>query len=669
MIQPDFATIKNKLFLTFILFLGTSSHIICRQNNDSLKKILAQKVPDTTIYNTAVDLAWNYMYTNSDTAIFYAETALHKAKQIHDDLKTANADNTLGVCYIVLGNYYEALRYLNNAQQLSEKLVAYDSNNYSYNRRLMAIYTNKGNVYYFKSKFELAVKNYLKALKLAQKIQYQNGISVTISNIGASYLDMLDYEKALEYNYKALAIAKKNNVKNAVTQALNNLGSTYYSMKQYDSAYNYFNRCTKMNETGKYKHELITNYVNMGDVLRSLKNYDSAYFFYQKSINLGKKLKSTNGLINSYYMLGQYFKETKQYDSAIKYYTKSVGLADKNGSLRFNMLNNEELADVYQLKNNYKKAFDHYVKSRNAADSIFNNEKTKIIADMETKYQSQEKENKITFLNEKNLWLKKNVSKTRIVMGALLIILILIIISILLSYRSYKLKQLAERHKLQRETEKRLLQTVLETEIKERKRFADDLHDGLGALLSTLRLYLNEINNVGNDKREEIIKAGSKMLDEAIRNARNISNNIMPVILKNNGLIAAIRTFVDKINASGKININIKTIGFNKKLPSIVEANLYFVLIEMINNTLKHANASQIDITFTNKNNQLFISYSDNGSGFNYKKALQSSQKGKGLNNIISRVQSLNGTLDIKTRDGYGFFMGIKLDIPASNPS
>ena len=654
--------IINRLQLFALTLLVTN--MVFGLNTDSLKIVLLSSVNDSVYYGAADNLAWEYMYKYTDSAILYENIALARAIKMNDEYRVINSQNTLGVCNIVIGNYLEAITYLDKALEGGLSLLKYDTSNNKYKRRLLATYANKGNVYYYQAIYDKAIDNYMKSLKLSEKLNYQPGISTCISNIGASYIDLGNYPKALEYQHKALHNAYLDGDNDIIVQCLANLGSVFFGIPNYDSAYYYFSAGYKIAKDAINESNYTAICVNLGDVFREREIYDSAYYYYNKALELSKKLNFTYGLINCNYMIGQYYMKFDDYKSAEKYFTESLNKAKQNGTQRFIMLTNEELSNIYKKQGNYELAYNYYLESSKIREIIFNNDREKTIADMEAKYRMSEKEKQIIFLNEKTKLLDENVKITRITFGSISLILILILAIIVISYRSYKHKQLAEKRKIQQESERNLLDAIINTEYKERKRFAEDLHDGLGVLLSTLRLYLNEIKNTPNEtKREEIIVSSNTMLDDAIQNVRNISNNIMPAALKRDGLALTLRSFCDKINASGKIKIKPSFINFKSRLQTAKEISLYRVLTELINNTLKHANATEIRITFTVKGQNLFITYRDNGCGFDYEKMIKSDKKGLGLNNILSRIKSIDGVCTIKSRDSGGFFAGIEVGI------
>ncbi len=655
---------KHIRILFAVLLIPDLSLLSQNSNTDSLKAALNSSKNDSAYIADALDLAWEYMYFNSDTAIVYANKGLQRSIDSDKGLEVVNSYNTLGVCYIVLGKYPQAISNLKKALGKGDLLLSREPDNKKYKRRVLAVYANIGNIYYYQAQYDMSIEYYLKSLKLAREIDYLGGVSVCISNIGAAYKDLLNYPKALEYLYEALDIAMDVGEKPAITQSLNNLGSIYFSIPDYDSAYYYFYKCLKINEAENFEHELINNYVNMGDVMRETNKVDSALFYYKKAINISSRLKSLDGLINCNYMIGQLYLKKKEFRKSQEYLNKSLELARETGTSRFIMLSNEKLAEVYLKTNNYKSAYEHFYESSKVRDSIFSAESDERIAEMETKYRTQEKEKKINFLNEKTKLQAENSRITKFVSGSIIVILLLVIAVVIISYRSFKNKQMAERRRLQQQNEHKILDISIETEYKERKRFAEDLHDGLGVLLSALKLYINEIEGADDAaERNKIIRQSNKMLDEAITNARNISNNIMPAALKNNGLEMALRSFADNINATSKIKIDIKATNIKTHYKNSIEMNLYRVLTEMINNTIKHASASEVQISFIQKPDKLFITYNDNGKGFDYEEVIKSKDKGMGLGNTLGRISSIGGKCTIKSKPGAGFFAGIELAV------
>lgn len=205
--------------------------------------------------------------------------------------------------------------------------------------------------------------------------------------------------------------------------------------------------------------------------------------------------------------------------------------------------------------------------------------------------------------------------------------------------------------------EQRILRNTIETEERERTRFSEDLHDGLGPLLSTVKIHLELITaRIGNpQEQQKFIAMTNELLDESIMSTREIANNLTPNLLNDFGLIEALIVYVEKINKTGTLQIEL-SIGDKVQRPQPhVEVASYRILCELINNTLKHASASRIQIKLSGGSEYLHVSYMDNGIGFDVRQTLNSKNKGLGLSNIFSRLKSVNGTYTFRSEPGKFF--------------
>jgi signal transduction histidine kinase len=216
-----------------------------------------------------------------------------------------------------------------------------------------------------------------------------------------------------------------------------------------------------------------------------------------------------------------------------------------------------------------------------------------------------------------------------------------------------------------REAEKKVLNAIIQTEEKERKRFAKDLHDGLGPLLSTVKMSISTLSLMDQEpSRKEIIANTAHVIDESIKSIKEISNNLSPHILNNFGLASAIKDFSKKID-SKVVHINFDSNAFNKRFDENVEVVLYRVVCELINNTMKHANAHVVDINLTYQHKTILLSYSDDGIGFNVNEVIGENfpEHGMGYSNMLSRVNSIKGKMDVESTPENGTKVLIRVKI------
>ncbi len=206
---------------------------------------------------------------------------------------------------------------------------------------------------------------------------------------------------------------------------------------------------------------------------------------------------------------------------------------------------------------------------------------------------------------------------------------------------------------LRRETEKRVLAAVIKTEEQERQRFAKDLHDGLGPLLSVIKLLVSGLDAKNTVEVNGKIRGNLRQaVDEAISSVRDISANISPHILNHFGLKDAIEAFIKRLRQSENFHVCFTTNLVKERFGYNVEVVLYRVVCELINNTLRHANATQVTIDLQLDEEVLYLEYTDNGIGFDLDTL--PAHEGMGLKNMRYRLQSGNGDIEIASEQGKG---------------
>ncbi len=243
-----------------------------------------------------------------------------------------------------------------------------------------------------------------------------------------------------------------------------------------------------------------------------------------------------------------------------------------------------------------------------------------------------------------------------------MIVIFLLSLSVIIFFIIYQRRLLAQQKKHQKiesDYQKQLLKTSIISQEEERSRIAKELHDDVGAMLTTTKLYFGQINTaLPPDELSEITEKVSGFLDDTLQSIRSISKDLRPVILEKLGLIEAIQSLVQTIQDSGKIKISFDN-NTSETIPRSKELNVYRIIQELITNTLKHAEASTIHIELKNDNGVFLIIYEDDGKGL--EKENLTLRKGLGLNNIESRLSVLSGTIDFLEKENG---MKVQLTIP-----
>ena len=211
-------------------------------------------------------------------------------------------------------------------------------------------------------------------------------------------------------------------------------------------------------------------------------------------------------------------------------------------------------------------------------------------------------------------------------------------------------------------SENHVIIAVINTEDKERKRFAKDLHDGLGPILSTIKMSLSALTGKNKDQTSaKILTNTNHLINEAIITIKEISNNLSPHVLSNFGLTSAINAFVTKINQTKAIEIDFKSNMENQRLGNDKEVVIYRAVCELINNSIRHSGASKIDIELNKHEKFVILQFNDNGKGFNAAMYGNENDKSMGLSNIKASVRSVEGVFILESILGKGTSALIKM--------
>lgn len=230
---------------------------------------------------------------------------------------------------------------------------------------------------------------------------------------------------------------------------------------------------------------------------------------------------------------------------------------------------------------------------------------------------------------------------------------VLVAVGVILIRKIFDFLKKADRDRT--ESENRVLNAIIQTEERERRRLAKDLHDGLGPLLSTVKMAVSSLGQIEIErKNKEIIDNTDIVITEAIKSLKEISNNLSPHVLDNFGLASAIKSFSGKISSTKTILISFNSNMYEERLDYNTEVILYRVVCELINNTIKHALAKNVNIELTRYNRLITLVYSDDGRGFDVNEVLHGESEGMGYANIMSRIKSIKGIINVESYQDKG---------------
>jgi signal transduction histidine kinase len=310
----------------------------------------------------------------------------------------------------------------------------------------------------------------------------------------------------------------------------------------------------------------------------------------------------------------------------------------------------------------------------NWKDSLYSQQAIETARNLQVRYETQEKEQVLSSLQKENELNNLLIDRQQKWQLLLLVALGLLLFLFVLAIRFYQLK--IEAHKLKADQERiikeqklkevnahnKILQmnAMLQGQEAERIRIAKDLHDGLGALLSTVKFHFASVQKEINALAElKLYRKANDLLDSACTEVRRIAHNMMPDALSKLGLIQALEDLIEGLRLKGH-KVLLETINMDKPLPDDIELMVYRIIQELINNISRHADASKIMVQLSLHDQQLFISVEDDGLGFD----IHMASEGIGLKNLRSRVAYLGGTIEIESEPNIGTTTSIVIPLP-----
>lgn len=513
-----------------------------------------------------------------------------------------------------------------------------------------------GNIAYFSGKHDQALKIYMVALHNAEKANRHDLIAAVCNEIGTLLKRNKSLSEALSYYNRSLKEASLAKNTSLIANAYNNIGLVYEEKGEYEKALAQYQ--FSLIEYRKVKEKLGESYSleYIGYVYFLMKNYAPAISNLEKSLAIRREIKDNYGIAISLIELTEVYKAKGDLIRAVAYGKQAVAFS--KGIKYPDMVQNGYLllSKIYEESRKFDEAFSAHKAYVSVKDSIFNVAKSEQINELQTKYETEKKLQQIAILNKENTIQK--ITIVVIISAFLLSVFIAYLI-----YNRYRLKQDARLHQeviLQQNLASR---AVLIAEENERKRISSELHDGLGQMFSVVKMNLSALSDhikFEDSHGELMFEKTLSIVDESCKEVRIISHQMAPNILLKSGLATAVRDFIGKVD-SRRLKINLSTSGLNERLDQNTEMVLYRVIQEAVNNVIKHAQASTLDIQLSKDDDGINAMIEDNGNGFD----IDDLQKfeGIGLKNIRSRVEYLKGQVDFSSTQNAGTLVAIYIPL------
>ncbi|MDR6843515.1 ATP-binding protein [Flavobacterium granuli] len=503
------------------------------------------------------------------------------------------------------------------------------------------------------------------ALEQAIKNKDNTLIANSYLVIASNFDELTEPLKALHYYNLGLYYVNKTNDNTLKNQFYNNLGNIYcFDKKQYDKGIFYYKKSLELSQTVLDRKQIFLTKLNIAWAYFDIGKFVEG-FTYLRYINKYQSIDGDDSTIVALHMLnGMYYSFINNIEKATIFFEKAIELGtigDEKSDLSYSYL---EYSKFLNKINQPKKAYDNlilYYKITNELNIEEKLIKANVIGvNLEIDHYKREIDKiEATYKIKQNRLIEEQ-SKNKKIAIIVLFLLLCVIIFFYFFVQNIRLKQKNRLKDIRSKIQENIINASIDGQELERKKIASFLHDNISSLLSSAGLHLNVFTSINKAQPEEINKT-KEILEEAHNQIRNLSHELMPTLLVRFGLLYALEDLCEKTsNSRIKITFN-SSIAIKKRYNEEFEMKLYFIIAELLNNIIKHSEATTADVTIKEIENKLFIVVSDNGNGFMDSKLEVT--EGFGINQIRARINNMKGEFIINSILNKGTTVSLKIPI------
>ena len=645
----------KKIFITLVIILLSTVFVSAqKQMIDSLTKELTKNLADTSRALNLMRLAVAYEGVDTaKSAHFYKEAIAFGRKKKLTYLSGRIYYNQ-ALLFKAGSRYAEGEKSLDSAMYLLTHATAPDVQ-----FRIAQVYTEKSTLARYSGDYKKASSELLKAIDIFTKLEKYRSLLIAYINLASIYKEMNEFEIEAKYAKKAIDVARKTGKPEDFFITYSNVAIALNMMNEYKSADMYIDSATK-NYSDKYMFDrLVTFHLIAGLIDMNLKKMRSAENHFQECYKISEKNKFVFGMSQSRLQLSRVLTLEKKFSEAEPLLLSVYNDTKKTNEPSEMLVVLDYLSRFYEESGNYKPALSYYKEFKELTDSVSSSQNKEYLSGLEVKYDIATKENLL--MSQKAQLLKRR--NFAYLLSGFLITALLTVVFLIINFKHKQKIQQQRINDLEKEKQLEAAEAVVKGEEQERSRLAKDLHDGLGGMLSGIKHSFTTMkgNLIMTPDNVQAFERSMDMLDSSIREMRRVAHNMMPEALVRFGLDTALKDFCNDINQSGALKVNYQSIGMEGiTIEPTTAITLYRIVQELLNNSMKHAQAHSAIVQVTNSNGLLSVTVEDDGKGFDT--SILKTNKGIGWTNIQNRVDFLKGKLDIRSKEGEGTSVQIELN-------
>lgn len=586
-----------------------------------------------------------------DSSKYFFNKSISIFKQLGNrNMKLSRAYCSIATTNIYLSNYDSCLYY----SKLSNSILTVSDfqNDKRFYYRVGMNFKVIGDAYYYLGVLDSSMNNYMKA---EQILNYTGDLNATsICLIGLSCVLSLNnqYDKAIEKLKIVIRLEKELKNYQNLNLAYSNIGNFLCYSKNFKEANKYIDSAMTLGREKNLYRNLSSNYLGLGFIAMQQKECKKALSLFIKGLKLATENENEfikKGLNVS---IGEAFYCLNDSKNAIIYFEESLKSKD---TFKDNQLQAYKgLSDCYEKIKDLGNAFFYLKKYNSLNDSLYNLEKNNAINNLENKYEVKEKEKEINFLSMQNNIGASNTKQEYVQKLIVISILILVILVSIILFRKYRISKIIEEQ---------------EAINKERIRIARDLHDDLGATISSISIYSSAVKQKLTDKN---IKETERILDRISEDAQEMVTGMSDMVWAISPENNTVEKLTDRLHSYGSGLMQLKEIQFtlhckqaatNTRLSLELRKNIFLIFKEAINNAVKYSDASRANLNVFFKEAFLIFEISDNGKGFDIEK-YESATGGNGLKNMEQRAKEINAELIIQSNSDRGTVIKLTISLP-----